>query len=98
MRLRFLNGKPKEGRTPVNKRVFNPLIFPAIWLVVANCGQIWAQTSPGFTAVLYDYLGCDPAATTTAPAPCPRMGVSTKYVDPNIGTSTVMSTQTPTPT
>ena len=82
----------------MNKRAFNPLIFPAIWMVVANCGQIRAQTSPGFTAVLYDYFGCDPAVTTTAPAPCPPKGMQTKYVDPNIGTSMVMSTQTPTPT
>lgn len=99
-RSRFLNEMLREARTPVNKRVFTRLIFPAICLVVADRAQMRAQTSPAFTAVSADYFGCDPAVKsgTSQPASCLPRTTYTDYVDPNIGTARVTSTHPPTPT
>ena len=75
----------------MNKRFSRLLELPVALLVVANCGQIWAQTSPAFTAVSADYFGCDPAVKSTTPdsASCLPKANYTKSVDPSIGTAMV---------
>jgi hypothetical protein len=78
----------------VNKRFSRLLELPVALLVVANCGQIWAQTSPAFTAVSADYFGCDPAvkSKTSDSASCLPIWNYTRSVDPTIGTAMVTAT------
>ncbi len=55
-----------------------------------------AQSAPGFTALVNEYYGCDPAVASAGAEGCPARTTNTSYVDPLIGTAKTTATTTST--